>query len=422
MCSSKLLLFTTALRRVVICLLPFVAFSLCGCGEKTSPAAAPSGHAAGAGPAPEVGYIVAEPVSVPLRRDLPGYVKPVRVAQVRARVAGILQKQVFREGADVKEGELLFEIDPNIFQVRVESARASVAQAEANIARATANATQAGQQAKRYRELAPSKAVSQQELDNAIAADLQAQAELKAAEAALKAASAALSAAEIDLGYTKVTAPISGRIGRPLVTEGALVGQGEATLLAEINQLDTIYVDFTQAANELSSFKQNAAANTDWNKAVKVVLLLDNGTEYKVPGKPLLSEISVDSSTSSVTLRVEFSNADWILWPGMYVWGRFEYDDGSKAFLIPQQAVMRNGKSAAVYVIGADNKVVLLPLASSEVRGSNQVVRGNGLKAGDKIVVEGAQKAIPLPPGTVVKSVPWNAVRPQSAAPVAPAK
>ncbi|MDR2430188.1 MAG: efflux RND transporter periplasmic adaptor subunit [Puniceicoccales bacterium] len=361
----------------------------------------------GPGGAPEVGVLALKAEVVPVARVLSGRVKPVRVAQVRARVAGILQKQIFREGSDVKEGDLLFQIDPVLFEARVASANASVAGAKAGIESATAVLTQARLLAARCRELVKTRAVSQQEHDNAVAGELQAEAGLHSATAALLAAQAALKAAELDLGYTRVTAPISGRIGRPFVTEGALVGQGEVTLLAEINQVETVYVDVTQPANELSSFKQKVGAGADWSK-VKVVLLLDNGVEYKFAGKPLVSEITVDPGTNNVTLRVEFPNPDWLLWPGMYLRSRFEYDDGSKAFLVPHQAVMRDGSGASIYIVGEGNKLVRVPLVGEEARGASWVVR-EGLKEGMRVVVEGAQRAmLRLGPGSVVSPKPWR--------------
>ncbi|MDR1498022.1 MAG: efflux RND transporter periplasmic adaptor subunit [Puniceicoccales bacterium] len=375
-------------------------------GGRVSGGGAPA-RAVPPGYQPEVGVITLKAEKVPLVRSLPGRIKPVRVAQVRARVPGVLQKQVFRDGTDVKEGDSLFEIDPSLYEARVASAKASVAQAEANIERAEANFTQAGLLAKRYRELAPTKAVSQQELDNAVSAEAQAKADRAGAKAGLLAAKAALQAAELDLGYTKVRAPISGRIGRPFVTEGALVGQGEVTPLAEINQLEPVYVDFVQAANELSSLKQQIGAGTDWNSVVKVTLLLDNNVKYKFGGKPLLSEITVEPSTASVTLRVEFPNPDWILWPGMYVWGSFEYDSGKPAFLLPTQAVIRDAKGAFIYTV-VDGKLVPVPFESNETNGSNWVVR-NGLKEGTIVVVDGNQRiATPLAPGVPVKTVPWK--------------
>ncbi|MDR2512776.1 MAG: efflux RND transporter periplasmic adaptor subunit [Puniceicoccales bacterium] len=358
-------------------------------------------------PASGVGVVKATAQPVPYVNVLPnGVVKPVRVAQVRARVPGILLKQVFREGSDVKEGDLLFQIDPTVFEAALASAKATVAQAQASIARAEANTAQTTLRARRYRELVSTKAVSQQELDDAEAAVLLANADLQGAKASLLAAEAALKTAGINLGYTKVAAPISGRIGRPFVTEGALVGQGEATPLAEINQVETVYVDFAQPANELSSFKQRFGEGADWSK-VKATLLLDNGTAYKFPGKPLLSEISVDNTTGSVILRVEFPNPDWLLWPGMYVKGSFEFSDNSKAFLVPHQAVMRRGNNTFIYIVGSGNKLAALPIESDETHGTDWVIRKGLLKEGMHIVVEGGQRPA-IYPGATVNTFPWT--------------
>lgn len=383
-------------------------------GEPAAPAK--SAKAAPAAPrAPEVGVVEIKAVAQPVVRVLPGRVKSLRVAQVRARVPGVLQKQIFRDGADVKEGDPLFQIDVSVYEARLASAKATVAQAEANIARADANFDQASKLAKRYRELVKSNAVSQQELDNAVSAELQAIADKQGAKANLLAAQAARQTAEIDLGYTKVIAPISGRIGRPFVTEGALVGQGDVTLLAEINQFDRVYVDVVQPSGDLLALRQKAGASLD---KVKLTLLLDNGEEYKHPGKALLSEIAVDPGTSSVTWRIEFPNPDKLLWPGTYVRVRFEYDDGKTAFLIPQQAVLRDAKTAApsVFVVDGENKISSVSVHGSEASGPNWVVREGDFKDGMKVVVEGGQRAmVRLAPGASVVPVAWVPVPPVTA-------
>lgn len=388
-------------------LLTALIWGLVGAGLTVQAAEKGQAAAAQQAPLPEVGVIVAELASVPFTAEMPGRVRSVRVAQVRARVAGILQEQTFREGSDVKKGDVLFQIDPTLFEANVASAKANVARAEASIVRAKANLTQANLLSARYDKLADSNAVSQQERDNATSGRLQAEAEVKAAEADLLAMQAALKAAELDLGYTKVDAPISGRIGRALVTEGALVGQGEVTLLAEINQMDPIYVDFTMPANEMTRFKRKAGAEADWSR-VKVQLVLDDGYVYEKPGKLLFSEITVNPGTGSVTLRAEFPNDDWLLWPGMYVRGKFEYDDGTKAVLIPQQAVMRSVTGANVYLVNAEGKLELFPVPTQEARGADWVVR-EGFKGGEKIVVEGAQRSfVPVKPGSEVTAKPWS--------------
>jgi membrane fusion protein (multidrug efflux system) len=380
-----------------------------------SAAAAPAAPASGASqaataPPPEVGVITLESRDVPIVKKLPGRVKPKRVAQVRARVPGILLKQIFREGADVKEGDVLFEIEPYLFSARVDSAKASVASADAGIDHAKADLARAALQAKRYRELKDTRAISQQEVDNADAAELLAKAGLKSAEAALLSAKAALAAAELDLGYTKVVAPISGRIGRSFVTEGALVGQGDVTPLAEINQLDPVYVDFSIPANELSSFKQRVGSGQEWDKHMRVALKLDNDKPYSHAGKLLLSEIAVDPATASVKVRSEFPNTEWLLWPEMYMWGEFSYHGGEKAFLIPQQAVIRNPDGAAVGIVGDDNKYLVISIQLTETSGPNWVIRGNAaLRDGQKLIVDGGQRAaVSLKPGAIVKPVAWS--------------
>ncbi|MDR0536334.1 MAG: efflux RND transporter periplasmic adaptor subunit [Puniceicoccales bacterium] len=363
--------------------------------------------AAPAMPPAQVGVIELKKSPIPVLKLLPGRVKSVRVAQVRARVPGVLLKQKYADGADVKEGDLLFEIDAAVYEARKASALASVAQAEASIERANANFAQATQLAARYRELIRTNAVSQQELDSAVSAELQAKADVAGAKAGFLAAKAALKSAEIDLGYTRVTAPISGRIGRPYVTEGALVGQGEVTPLAEINQIESVNVDVVQTAGELLALRQKGGDNLE---RIKIKLLVDD-VEYPHEGKPLLSEIAVEPTTSSVTWRVEFPNPRKHLWPGMYVRARFAYDDGSTAFLVPMQAVKRDPATAAgsVFVVGADNKLAVLPVQTSESSGPYWVVRQSDvLKEGMKLVVEGAERAMArLAAGSTVVPTPW---------------
>ncbi len=385
----------------------FAGVFFAGTGASIAEEAAGEADVAAQHRPPTVGVVEAKFVPVPLRNELPGRITPVRTAQVRARVPGILLKQVFREGADVKKDELLFEIDPELFKANLARAEAEVARAKAVRLRADADLTRAELLKKRCEGLVGTKAVSQQDFDNAISAELQAKAEVQSAKANLLAAEAALKAADLDLRYTNVTAPIAGRIGRALVTEGALVGQGEATPLAVITQMDPVYVDFTQPANELTRYKNNAGAGADWSK-VSVKLELGDGTIYDKPGKLMFSEITVDPSTGSVTLRAEFPNKDWRFWPGMYVRGIFEFDNNSKAVLVPHQAVMQTAVGYVVYVVGEGNKLEVRPVKTTDSRGTNWVVR-EGFKDGDKIVVDGAQRVmLQLKPGSVVTPVPAN--------------
>jgi membrane fusion protein (multidrug efflux system) len=333
--------------------------------------------------------------------ELPGRVEAYRIAQVRARTAGIVLKRVFEEGSDVKAGQVLFRIDPAQFQASFESAQAAVSKAEANLA-------QAELKVKRYKPLLSAQAVSQQEYDDAVTAQKQAAADLANARAAR-------TNAGLTLGYATVTSPISGRVGRALVTEGALVGQGEATPMATVQQLDPIYVTITQSSTELLAMKRALASGQ--LKAVgkdqaRVTLVTEDGQEYGTAGKLLFSDVAVDESTGSVSLRAEFPNPKRTLLPGMYVRARLEQGVNEAAITVPQQAIVRGAEGSSVMVVGADNKVVAQPVQAEASQGNNWIV-SSGLKGGERIIVEGFQKA---KPGTPVTPVAWKA-----AAPAAPA-
>ncbi|MBY0466696.1 MAG: efflux RND transporter periplasmic adaptor subunit, partial [Burkholderiales bacterium] len=323
------------------------ALALAGCGQST-PAAGPPG---GGMPPAEVGVVTVTPGELGLVSELPGRLEASRVAQVRARAAGILQKRLFREGSDVKAGQPLFEIDAAPYRATFESAQATQAKAEANLLQASALA-------ERYKPLADAKAISQQEFVTAQAAHKQAQADVAVAKAAVQ-------TARINLDYANVSSPINGRIGRSLVTEGALVGQGEATQLAVVQQIDPIYVNFTQSAGEVMKLRraleagQLKRAGTD---AATVRLLLEDGTEYARPGKLLFSDLTVDSTTGQVTLRAEVPNPGGNLLPGLYVRVKLEQAKASNAITLPQQAVTRSAQGDSVMVVGADGKVAPRPV------------------------------------------------------------
>jgi membrane fusion protein (multidrug efflux system) len=365
---------------------------LTACGQSNGPAAAGAGPAAAPPPA-EVGVVVANPGDVGLQTELPGRLEASRVAQVRARVAGILQKRLFREGSDVKAGQPLFQIDSASYQATLDSALASVAKAEANVMQTTALV-------ERYTPLAAANAISQQDLVNAQAAQKQAQADVAATRAAVQ-------TARINLGYASVTAPISGRIGRALVTEGALVGQGEATQLAVVQQTDPLYLNFTQSASEalklrtaLENGRLKRAPGAD---AASVRLVLEDGTEYAKSGKLLFSDLTVDSTSGQITLRAEVPNPGGRLLPGLYVRVRLEQAQASNAILLPQQAVNRTDKGDTVMVVDGDGKVSPRPVKVGSAR-NNQWVVLDGLKAGEQVMVDGFQK---LRGNAPVKPVPW---------------
>lgn len=376
----------------------------CGKTDGQAPAGGPQM------PPVEVGVVTATPGDVGLITELPGRVEASRVAQVRARAAGILQQRLFKEGSDVKAGQSLFRIDPAPYAAASESARAGLAKAQANLAQASA-------QVERYRPLVSANAISKQDFVNAEAAEKQAQADVATARAAVR-------AADINLGYASVTSPISGRIGRALVTEGALVGQGEATPLAVVQQIDPVYVNFTQSAGDVfqlrramesGQFKRAGSA-----EAASVKLVMGDGSEYAQTGKLLFTDLSVDATTGQVTLRAEVPNPKGELLPGLYLRVRIEQAQASNAITLPQQAVTRTQQGDTVSVVGEDGKVSQRTIKVSAAQNNRWVVL-EGLKAGEKIMVDGFQKLQMLPPGTPVKPVPWQAPGAPSAQAATPA-
>jgi membrane fusion protein (multidrug efflux system) len=383
--------------------------ALGACGDKKPDAQAKPA----APPPPEVSVITVAPERLAITNELPGRLEATRSAQVRARVPGIVQKRLFTEGSDVKAGTVLFRIDPASLQASLANVQAARSRAEANLA-------QASLKVKRYAPLVQTNAISRQEYDDALAAQKQAQADLEAARASQQTAS-------LNLGYATVVAPISGRIGRAQVTEGALVGQGEATPLATIQQLDPIYVNLTQSSSELLKLRQAMSAGklkTVGRDQASVSLVTEDGTAYPQTGKLLFSDLAVDQSSGAITLRAEFPNPDRFLLPGMYVRARLEQAVNESAITVPQQAVQRDNNGASVMTVGADGKVAPRPIKTGSVQGDKWIVT-DGLKQGDVVIVEGLQK---VQPGAPVKPVPWkpatagNAAAPvAAAAPAAPA-
>jgi membrane fusion protein (multidrug efflux system) len=352
-----------------------------GCGKKAAPAPPQMPPAA-------VTFVPATSETVTITRDLPGRIDALRVAEIRARVSGILLKRVFKEGAEVKAGEVLFQIDP----APLEAARDSAA---ANLAKAEANAQQAQNQVQRFRELVAVNAVSKQDADNSESA-------VSIAAAETLAARAALATAELNLSYATVTAPISGRIGKAEVTEGALVGQGEATRLAVIQQLDPIYFDFTQSSGDLLAMKKAAP---DQNK---VTLLLEDGSEYAEPGRVLFSEVSVDPTTGMVSLRAEFPNPVRDLLPGTFARGRVVQAVRENAVTVPQRAVTRGaGGMGTVMIVDDSNHAQVRLIQTGDIAGDKWVVT-SGLKAGERVIIEGLLKARPGAPVVPEPFVPAN--------------
>ena len=380
-------------RRVFM--LPFLialtSIFIASCGKSGGSGAPLAG---GAAPAAEVGVVTVSLADVGLVTELPGRLEASRIAQVRARVAGILQKRLFREGSDVRAGQSLFAIDPAPYSALVASARAGQARAEANVAQTTLLA-------ERYKTLVEANAVSKQEYANASAAQKQAEADVAVAKANVQTSS-------INLAYATVTAPISGRIGRALVTEGALVGQGEATQLAVIQQINPVYVNFTQSAADVmklrSALDSGQVKRADGVDAASVRIVLEDGTEYAKPGRLLFSDLTVDGTTGQITLRAEVPNPTGQLLPGLYVRVRLEQAQARNAILLPQQAVARTAQGDTVMVVTEDGKVTSRPVKVGSAKGTQWVVL-NGLTAGEKVMVDGFQK---LKPGATVKPVPWR--------------
>jgi membrane fusion protein, multidrug efflux system len=387
-----------AIRRVLPALAAAFGLIAAGCQPGAAP---PSGAGATAPPAPEVGVVTVEPRAVGLSTELPGRLEASRVAQVRARAAGILQQRLFREGSDVKVGQTLFQIDPAPYRAALESVQAQLARAQANL-------TQTSALVDRYKPLLDANAVSQQDYVNAVAAQ-------KLAEADVASALAALTTARINLGYATVTAPIAGRIGRALVTEGALVGQGEATQLAVVQQIDPMYVNFTQSTTEVLRLRKAVASGTlaraSTSAAAAVKIVLDDGTEYARPGKLLFSDLTVDPTSGQVTLRAELPNPDGLLLPGMYVRVRIEQAQANQAVLLPQQAVQRTPAGDSVMVVGADGRVAPRPVKIGTSVAGRWVVL-EGLESGERVMVDGFQKLRGQAP---VRAVPWQAAAPAAA-------
>jgi membrane fusion protein (multidrug efflux system) len=347
-----------------------------------------------AAPRPQVSVVTLQPSSRPYIRELPGRIAPTRVAEVRARVAGIVLERSFQQGADVKAGDVLYRIDPVRFQVELDAA-------EAALAKAQAVHDQAEQQSKRVEKLISGQAASQAQYEIAVATFRQAQADVAARKADV-------ARVKLDLDYTSVRSPINGRIGRALVTEGALVGQGEATHLATVHQLDPVYADFTQSAGDLQQLRrdlESGALEQVELDAAKVRLVLDDGTLYPLAGKLLFSDASVDPGTGQVTLRGEFPNPKGELLPGMYVRVQIQQGTDGDALAVPQQAVQRNDTGGSeVYVVRPDNRAVIKPMRAGRVVDEQWLVL-DGLDPGDRVVVEGFQK---FEPGDVVDPVPWQ--------------
>ncbi len=393
--------------------LPLAALTLTGallltaCGKEQ--------QAPGQMPPPPVGVVTVAPTSVPIDMELSGRLEPIRIAQVRARVTGVVQKRLFAEGAVVQAGQSLYRIDPAPYQAALESAQATQAKADAALA-------QAQSALERNRPLAESKMISALAWDGT-------QATHRAAQADLAAAKAAVQQARLNVEYASVLAPISGRIGRSLVTEGALVSQQEATQLATVQQVDTLVANFAQSASEAMRIRRAIASGSlKGSTSAQVKVMLDDGSVYPLPGRLMFADIAVDPGTGQVTLRAEVPNPKGELLPGLFVKVRLQVARSEQAMVLPQQAVTRGTSEDTVLVVAADGQVSKRPVQlggmlsdASNPAGPQWIVTG-GLTSGEQVVVDGFQKIRPKAP---VKPVPWQpasaAAAPASAPASAPA-
>lgn len=362
------------------------------------------GHGQQAPPAqiPEVATVTIQPQQIELSTELPGRTSPFLVAEVRPQVNGIIQKRQFREGSDVQAGQLLYQIDPAPFQVAYDSAKASLGKAQANLPSIRLRA-------ERYKELLVDKAVSQQDYDDAAAAVEQAKAEIEYWKTQVE-------AARINLGYTKVSAPIAGRIGKSNVTDGALVTAYQPTWLATIQQLDPIYVDVTQSSAELLRLKRNLEAGrltADGEKGKKVRILLEDGTPYPTEGKLEFRDVTVDPATGSFTLRIVVPNPEHLLLPGMFVRAVVQEGIAEQAILVPQQGVTRTPKGDPVaLVVDEAGTAQQRMLTLNRAIGDKWLV-SSGIAPGDRVIVEGM---LNVWPGAAVKAVSLGTAKPTAEA------
>jgi len=367
-------------------MLAVLAPMLAGCKE-------PAATAAPSTPEVDVGVVVVQPRARSQVRELPGRIAPTRVAEVRPRVSGIIVERLFNQGTEVKAGDPLYRIDPRPFDVEVQSTEAALARAKAVLEQATSHANRVGTL---YRE----KAAPEAKNEEAVAT-------LRQAEADVAARKADVARARLNLDYATIRAPIDGIVGAALVSEGALVVQNDSTSLATIQQLDPIYADFTQSVTEMNQLRRALDAgelDRIAPDAMKVRLVLDDGELYPLPGKLLFSEAKVDAHTGQVTLRGEFPNPKRELLPGMYVRVQIEQGIDSDAIAVPQQAIQRNsGGGSEVFVVRDDGRATLQPVKTGALQDGMWFVT-DGLKSGDKVVVEGFQK---FTPGDKVRTQSW---------------
>jgi membrane fusion protein, multidrug efflux system len=360
------------LHRVpTLCFLCSAALAACSSGKTAAPP----------NPPPEVGVVTLRPQPVTITTDLPGRTVAYRVAEVRPQVSGVIVKRLFTEGSEVKAGQQLYQIDPAPFQANLESAQASLARARATL-KSAALLTQ------RYKPLAEAHAVSQQNYDNAIAAESQAEADIASAKAAVD-------TARINLAYTRMFSPISGRTGRSSVTEGALVDANQSKALVVVQQLDPIYVDVTQPSTTLLRLQRELASGQMkkvGESQARAQLILEDSTRYEQTGKLQFAEVAVDSGTGSVTLRAVFPNPQHILLPGMFVHEQLEEGVNERGLLVPQRAITHNSRGEATTMVVSANNTVSTRVIKTERAIGDQWLVSDGVAAGDRVIVAGLQR------------------------------
>jgi membrane fusion protein (multidrug efflux system) len=373
-----------------------LALGSCGSGG----AQGGGGPGGGGGPV-QVGYVVVQPSSVPVEQSLPGRVAAFQISEVRPQVSGVVRRRLFREGSIVRQGQTLYQIDPSLYQAQVN-------QAVANVQSARASADAARARAARYRPLAEMEAVSKQDYTDALS-------QARQAEAAIAQNRAQLQTAQINLRYTRVPAPISGRIGLSAITEGALVTAGQVEALTTITRLDPVYVDIQQSAPDLLALRRSMALGGTIPTTAQVRLKLPDGSDYGYTGTVQFTEVVVNSDTGSVTLRARFPNPQSLLLPGMFVTAQFAQAINTTAYLVPQQAVARDAKgNATLWVVGPGNSAVQRTVVAERTEGQNWVVT-QGLAGGEKVITQGVAnlreggKVKPVPAGTPQRARPPRA-------------
>ena len=384
--------------RLATAVAALLLLSSCGSGDAQGGA----GGRGGAGGPVQVGYVVIQASSVPIQQSLPGRVAAFQISEVRPQVSGVVRRRLFREGSVVRQGQTLYQIDPSLYQAQVN-------QAAANVSSARASADAARARAARYKPLAEMEAVSKQDYTDALS-------QARQAEAAIAQNRAQLQTAQINLRYTRVPAPISGRIGLSAVTEGALVTANQAEALTTITRLDPVYVDIQQSASDLLALRRSLALGGTSPTMAQVRLKLPDGSDYGYTGTVQFTEVVVNADTGSVTLRARFPNAQSLLLPGMFVTAQFAQAINTTAYLVPQQAIARDPKGGAtLWVVGPGNTAVQRTVVAERTEGQYWVVT-QGLAGGEKVITQGVAN---LREGAKIKPVPASS--PQRARPASPA-